>query len=59
VANAWNVSGDFHAVSETDPGDFTQRGIRLLRRGCFNLCAHPPPLRAGLERRRLGFVSHS
>ena len=46
MADARNISRDFHAVGQTDAGDFAQRRVRLFRSGGGNLNAD-----ALLERR--------
>ena len=43
-------------AGQPDTGDLAQRRVRLLRRGGVHARAHAAPLRAALERRRLGLA---
>ena len=56
MTNAWNVGRDFDPIREADARDFTQRGIRLLRRLREDADAHATFLRAVLQCRALGFA---
>src|SRR3954453_6984972 len=53
VALARDVGGDLHAARETHTGDLPERGVRLLRSGRVDACAHTPPLRGALQGRGL------
>src|SRR6201990_3388410 len=53
VPDTGDVRGDLDLAGQPDPGDLTQGGIRLLRRGRIDTRAHAAALRALLERRRL------
>src|SRR5438046_1293776 len=56
VPDAGNVCGDLDLAGQPDTGDLAQRRVRLLGRGGVHACAHAAPLRAPLERRRLGLA---
>ena len=40
MANAGNISGNFHTISQPDPRDFPQRRVWLFRSGGGNFKAH-------------------
>src|SRR3954470_22727267 len=56
VTDAGDVRRDLDAGRQPDPGDLAQRAVRLLRGGRVDARAHAAPLRAALQRRRLGLA---
>src|SRR6185369_824574 len=56
VADARDVGRDLDAVAQTDASHLAQRRVWLLRRRCVDARADTTPLRAALERRRLGLA---
>ena len=40
VPDAGDIGGDFDSIGQTDSGNFSQGGIRLLWRHGLNRCAH-------------------
>ena len=56
VADAGDVGGDLDAAGQPHAGDLAQRRVRLLRGRGVDAGAHAAPLRAALERRRLGLA---
>jgi hypothetical protein len=71
VTDTGNVSGDFHTVGQTNTGDLTQSGVRLLRSRSTNCGADTSLLgrrqiglgalqgvQATLQSGRSGLVSH-
>ena len=52
MSDARNIGCHFDSVREPDPGDFAQRGVRLLGGGGVDTCTHPSFLRTTLQGRR-------
>jgi hypothetical protein len=48
MTNTRNIRGHLKAISQTNPGDFTESGVRLLRCGCINSRTNTALLRAAL-----------
>ena len=49
MSDAGNIRSYFDSVREPDAGDFSQRRVRLLGRGCVDTRAHPSFLRTTLQ----------
>jgi hypothetical protein len=45
MTDAGDIAGNFNTVGETNSCDLSERGVRLLRAGCRNLCAYASLLR--------------
>lgn len=58
VADTGDVAGTFDGVRQTDSGNFTKGGIRLLGRGRLHAQAHAALLRAALQNRRIGMLNN-
>src|SRR5438270_13192744 len=56
VPDTRDVRRDLDAAGQPHPRDLAQRGVRLLRRRRVDARAHAAPLRAALQRRRLGLA---
>src|ERR1700753_1293121 len=56
VADAGDVSGHLGLAAELHTSDLAQRGVRLLGGSGVHARAHAAPLRASLQRRRLGLA---
>ena len=56
VPFAADVTGDFVAVGQTDPGDLSQSRIRLLRCRGIDARTHAALLRTGGQRRHVGLL---
>src|SRR5689334_12000325 len=56
VADAGDVRRHLDLAAELHPSDLAQRGVRLLGGGGVHARANATPLRASLQRRRLGLA---
>src|SRR4029450_7810098 len=56
VADTRDVRGHLDLAAELHPSDLAQRGVRLLGGGGVHARADTAPLRASLQRRRLGLT---